>query len=235
MATVSNLYIPAVNLVNARTGNSYKCPLTGSLSGLTGDAQNLSGNVTNLTGDVTGLAGNLTSVHGILDTKLCGYISVGRKGELNYAGSPLLHDSLYGDFTGIYAFPTEEDVPFGDVSNLTGQIAGSDLDNVGTPKVSIAGDVSNLSGKIKSGLIIDNATLLRGNLSNIDGHISFTGDLSNLYGTAGVGLIGDVSGLAGDITGVTGDATGIRGNLDLCNITTEDREGGIDLADLTRS
>ena len=94
MATVPNLYIPAVNLFNARTGNSYKCPLTGSLSGLTGDAGSLSGNVTNLTGDVTGLYGNLTSVHGVLDTRLGNSIVVGRKGESDYNGGVFHNEPL---------------------------------------------------------------------------------------------------------------------------------------------
>lgn len=46
------------------------------------------------------------------------------------------------------------------------------------------------------------------------------------------GLRGIVTGLSGDCSGLSGDCSGLRGNLDDCELTDEDRENGIDLADL---
>lgn len=58
------------------------------------------------------------------------------------------------------------------------------------------------------------------------------GNPDKLYGTINVNAKGDWSGLTGDVTGIEGDATALRGNLDLCQITDQERQNGIDIKDL---
>jgi hypothetical protein len=55
---------------------------------------------------------------------------------------------------------------------------------------------------------------------------NLTGMTQRLRGDCS-GLTGTASALAGDVTGITGDVTGLHGNLDDCDITPQDRRGGI--------
>ena len=46
------------------------------------------------------------------------------------------------------------------------------------------------------------------------------------------GISGDLTDIHGDLTGIRGDLTDLSGNVDLCEITPEDRELGIDINEL---
>jgi len=46
------------------------------------------------------------------------------------------------------------------------------------------------------------------------------------------GLSGDVSELRGDVSGLSGDVSGLSGDVDDCDISDEDREKGVNAADL---
>jgi len=73
---------------------------------------------------------------------------------------------------------------------------------------------------------------LRGNCTCLIGDCTcLIGDCSGLRGDC-TGLIGDCSGLIGDCTGLRGYCSGLRGNLDRANLTPEDRNGGVVIADL---
>ncbi len=43
---------------------------------------------------------------------------------------------------------------------------------------------------------------------------------------------GNLTGISGDLTGIRGNLTGISGDLDDCEISTKDRENGINIEDL---
>lgn len=43
---------------------------------------------------------------------------------------------------------------------------------------------------------------------------------------------GPPPGVWGDLSGVRGNLTGVRGDLDKCDLTDEDRERGVEVADL---
>ena len=43
------------------------------------------------------------------------------------------------------------------------------------------------------------------------------------------GIRGDVTGISGDVSGIRGCVTGLRGNVDLCELTYDDREKGVDI------
>ena len=45
-------------------------------------------------------------------------------------------------------------------------------------------------------------------------------------------MIGNPSGLVGDCTGISGYCTGIFGDLDLCEITNDERNHGVKIEDL---
>ena len=45
---------------------------------------------------------------------------------------------------------------------------------------------------------------------------------------------GNCTGLRGDCTGLSGSCTGIIGDLDTCEITTQEREKGIDIMNLVK-
>lgn len=45
-------------------------------------------------------------------------------------------------------------------------------------------------------------------------------------------MIGDASGLVGDCTGISGYCTGIFGDIDICNITDDERKFGVNINDL---
>ena len=44
-----------------------------------------------------------------------------------------------------------------------------------------------------------------------------------------INKVGVHSGISGNINGISGDTSRISGNLDLCDITKEEREKGIDI------
>ena len=46
------------------------------------------------------------------------------------------------------------------------------------------------------------------------------------------GVRGDLTGVSGDLTGVRGDLTGVRGDVDACQLTSEERARGVNVADL---
>ena len=46
------------------------------------------------------------------------------------------------------------------------------------------------------------------------------------------GIRGNVSSISGDVSGIYGNVSEIRGNLDECEITPEEREAGVNIADL---
>lgn len=48
----------------------------------------------------------------------------------------------------------------------------------------------------------------------------------------GVCIEGPPPSVKGDLTGVRGDLTGVRGDIDECNLTSDDRERGIDVSEL---
>ena len=71
--------------------------------------------------------------------------------------------------------------------------------------------------------------------SGLSGDVSgLSGNVSGLSGNVR-GLSGDVSGLSGDVSGLRGDVSGLRGDLDDCELTDEEREAGVDVADLVES
>jgi len=51
-----------------------------------------------------------------------------------------------------------------------------------------------------------------------------TGDCSGLYGNC--------SALSGNCTGVMGDCTDVWGNLDICDLSNEEREEGVNIKSL---
>lgn len=53
-----------------------------------------------------------------------------------------------------------------------------------------------------------------------------------LYGTIDANAKGDWSGMVGDCTGIFGDATNLKGNLDLCDISAQERQAGVDIKTL---
>lgn len=53
-----------------------------------------------------------------------------------------------------------------------------------------------------------------------------------LYGTIDAKAKGDWSGMVGDCTGIFGDATNLKGNLDLCDISAQERQAGVDIKTL---
>jgi len=72
-------------------------------------------------------------------------------------------------------------------------------------------------------------------------HAQLTGDTSGLWGCVSPGLRVEVSGLRGNVTGLRGHVTGLRGcvsglwgNIDDCGLTDEDRERGVDIANLVQ-
>ena len=48
-------------------------------------------------------------------------------------------------------------------------------------------------------------------------------------------LTGDCSGLTGDCTGLEGNCTGLMGNLDTCELSTQERDSGVDIQKLVVS
>ena len=48
------------------------------------------------------------------------------------------------------------------------------------------------------------------------------------------GVYGDLSGVSGNLSRVYGDLSGVSGNLSEAEITDEEREAGIDIADLIK-
>ena len=68
--------------------------------------------------------------------------------------------------------------------------------------------------------------------STVWGDVSdVSGDLSDVRGDLS-GVRGDLSGVRGDLSGVRGYLSGVRGDLDICEITDEDRVKGINISDL---
>jgi hypothetical protein len=59
------------------------------------------------------------------------------------------------------------------------------------------------------------------------------GDCTGLRGDCS-GLRGDCSGLSGDCSGLFGDCTDLRGNIDYSEITSEERENGVPITDITQ-
>lgn len=54
------------------------------------------------------------------------------------------------------------------------------------------------------------------------------GDCTGLYGNC-TGLSGDCSGLSGDCSGLYGYCTDLQGDLDICDISEEERCLGVDI------
>lgn len=75
-------------------------------------------------------------------------------------------------------------------------------------------------------VVVDLKPPLRGDAGAIKG------DPNKIYGTISPNATGDWSGMTGDVTGIEGDATRLKGNLDLCQITAQERQNGIDIKDL---
>ena len=88
---------------------------------------------------------------------------------------------------------------------------------------------SDLSGVISGDLY--------GDISDLRGVIS-----SDLRGVISGGVYGDISGvygvisgdLYGDITGVYGPATSCIGDIDICELTEEERKNGVNIDDLIK-
>ena len=75
--------------------------------------------------------------------------------------------------------------------------------------------------------IVGTHTDIYGNVSGIYGNVSgIYGDVSGIYG--------DVSGIRGNVSGIYGNVSGIYGNVDEAKISDEEREEGIDIADLIK-
>ena len=62
-------------------------------------------------------------------------------------------------------------------------------------------------------------------------HLS--GDVTNLRGDISY-LSGDVSNISGYVSYLRGDVSNIRGNIDLCDISDDERSLGINIEDLIK-
>ena len=115
------------------------------------------------------------------------------------------HDKCYGDMEGVS----------GCLANVNGNFSFNH------------GNYSNLSGDVSP---------LQGKVSNISGKINITGKVSkisgNISGFKKQPLTGDVSYLSGNLTGVYGCCTGIAGDLNLCNISEDERTKGVNIESL---
>ena len=59
------------------------------------------------------------------------------------------------------------------------------------------------------------------------------GDVSGLRGDVS-GLLGEVSsGLWGNVSGLRGNVSDLRGNVDKCALSSDERESGVNIGDLT--
>ena len=58
----------------------------------------------------------------------------------------------------------------------------------------------------------------------IGAHENIRGDIS--------GIKGDISRIRGDVSGISGNVSEVSGDIDLCEITKEDRQKGINIDDL---
>jgi hypothetical protein len=73
---------------------------------------------------------------------------------------------------------------------------------------------------------------IEGKKQNMIGDCSgIWGDCTGLSGDCSE-LHGDCSKLIGNCSGIFGDCSGIRGNLDLCDITQDERKKGVHIHDL---
>jgi hypothetical protein len=73
---------------------------------------------------------------------------------------------------------------------------------------------------------------ITGDAGGIWGNVSYiTGCVSGITGCVD-DITGCVTGLTGCVSCISGCATGIKGNLDLCEISLEERKEGIDINDL---
>jgi len=68
-------------------------------------------------------------------------------------------------------------------------------------------------------------------INKVGVHSGISGDTSRISGDVS-GISGDTSRISGDVSRISGDVSGISGNLDLCDITKEEREKGIDINEL---
>ena len=57
------------------------------------------------------------------------------------------------------------------------------------------------------------------------------GDLTGVRGDL-TWVRGDLTGVSGDLTGVRGGLTGVSGDVDACQLTSEERARGVNVADL---
>jgi phage-related protein len=80
---------------------------------------------------------------------------------------------------------------------------------------------------------------ITGDASGIYGEVTgITGCVTNIYGcVSGIsgcidGITGCVNGISGCVDGITGYVNGLSGNIDLCEISLEERKEGIDINDL---
>ena len=88
-------------------------------------------------------------------------------------------------------------------------------------KRKLMGEIGNLHGNISADL--------HGDISGLHGNISglLHGNISGIYGNIS-------SGLCGNISGIYGDCTDIFGDLDLCELTEEERKQGVKISDLLK-
>ena len=72
----------------------------------------------------------------------------------------------------------------------------------------------------------------RTKLNGITGCVScIRGDVSGIRGYVN-GIRGDVSGIRGDVSGITGHVSDIQGDVDLSELTDEERSDGININNL---
>ena len=73
---------------------------------------------------------------------------------------------------------------------------------------------------------------INGDVSGIYGNVSsINGNVRGIYGDVS-GIYGDVSGIYGNVSSINGNVSGIYGDVDLCEITEKERNGGICINDL---
>jgi len=64
-------------------------------------------------------------------------------------------------------------------------------------------------------------------------HSNIRGDVSGIQGDVS-GICGDVSGIKGDVSSIGGYVSGIWGNIDMCELSKQDRKNGVDIKNLIK-
>jgi len=68
-------------------------------------------------------------------------------------------------------------------------------------------------------------------INKVGVHSGISGNINGISGDTSR-ISGNTSEISGDVSRISGDVSEISGNLDLCDITKEEREKGIDINEL---